>query len=147
MTSLFTSRKGRILLGVLLPPAFGASFLAVPLFIRGYVNDDGSTAFFLFAVYWFAFLIMGIPSLFYAFVMEYFVNRKLDSDMAVIVLSAIMGGLAGSIFLLSGRLGAGLIYTFIGILVGAAVGMILRKNFNRELANEPFPSGEAAPLR
>ena len=71
--------------------------------------------------------------------MEFLLNPKIENDKLLLLLSTILGALAGCI------LGLGP-FVVIGAIVGLITGLVLRKNYGNDIANNRMQSG-AAKLR
>lgn len=134
MANFLVTAKGRILLGIVLPPLIGALLFAVPAATR--VSYNEFTTYFIFTIFLLAYLVMIIPSVLYSLVMEYQVNRRVRSDFIAIALSTLLGLIAGSVFLRLELLSPGVLLMVICAIAGAVVGIILRRCFNKDIANK-----------
>jgi hypothetical protein len=82
------------------------------------------------------YLIVGAQSILYALLMEYIINRRLQSDITVVGVSALLGAIAaGSVLLLFPRWDAlfATVLLAIGAIVGTVVGHFLRRMYKRAL--------------
>ena len=123
-------RKARIVLGILLPPLFGVIVFLVPTTVDCVTQDQNELAcgmprFLVISAY----LLMGLPSIIYSLVMEFVVNSKISSYKICILVSSFLGVAAGMV---TGKL----FLVVVGAIVGLLTGMILRKNYENDLANK-----------
>ena len=128
---------------MLLPPLVGAIVYTIPLtydFIRHTEGNNLIASLYSFfgllvLILPATFIIMLIPSLIYTLAMEFQINLKVENDHLVIAISSSIGFLSGgtlSMFPIS-PIGA-ILFLFLGAIVGAIVGVILRINRNKEIA-------------
>lgn len=110
----------RIFLGFILPPMVGALLMSTYAQVAS-TGIDSSSGFIetFLGITLGAFIFVGIQSLIYAFFMEYLVNRVIESNVRAVLVSMLLGVLAGAIF-------PSLMFFTIGAVVGLVVGIVLR---------------------
>jgi len=84
----------------------------------------------------YGYLLVGVQSLLYAFIMEHVINRRLGSDVVAVALSALLGALAGATMLLIFRgwdSWFAVAWFMLGAIVGLVVGYILRRMYKGQL--------------
>lgn len=129
-------RKTRLLLGFVLPPTLGVLFVFLMFY---FLADDQSDKEFSYGIlvagFPIAFILLGIQSLIFSFVMEYLINPQIKNNTLVIVTSGALGFLAvlslsyESYFLM-------IVGTFISLVVGS----ILRRNHINSANNALLPA-------
>jgi len=130
-----TGRPLRILLCTLLPITLVV--LAVLLFgllVAG-APRAGVTRFLLITLYG-GFLVMGIPSLISALLMEFLINPNLAHNDTAIVMGGLLGVLNGLylVFLLDPGTGPMAIWLPVGMVVGLLMGALSRWHFQKNVA-------------
>ena len=124
------SRPGRIVTGILMPPLLGSLVFLIPATIDCALNNKNSFGCdAALGSLIGAFLIMGAPSIIYSVLMEYVLNPKINNSKLLIAASSILGTGAGGI--------SGFIpMIVIGGVVGFVVGLVLRRNYEIDIANK-----------
>ena len=113
-----------------MPPLLGSLVFLVPASIDCAFNDSNSLGCDVaLGSLIGAFLIMGLPSIIYSMLMEYVLNPRIKNGKLLIAASTILGILAGSILDLVSM-------TIIGGIVGFIVGLVLRSNYENDIANK-----------
>ena len=117
-------------MGILLPAPIGAWIFQIVLTFA-YRQRFGPEAFIILPGLAYAFV--GIQSIIYSYIMEYYVNAKFSSNLIIYICSAVLGAItAASITIITG---AFLRVTTIGLVTGLIVGIILRACY-KQAANE-----------
>lgn len=112
-------RVKRLLLGFALPPVLGALCISLIFLISGKV----SMAFGLLIISIpFAFVLTGIQSIIFSFVMEFLVLAK-ASDVTYVITSGVILGVLSSFFM-------GTMYCVVGAIVGGLSSYFLFRRYN-----------------
>ncbi|QEP44325.1 hypothetical protein D5085_15055 [Ectothiorhodospiraceae bacterium BW-2] len=122
------SRLLRIFLGIFLPALISSLLYVIPsgLYIL-YHSDEGVSVLILFPLFFImALIFIGIPSLLYSLLMEFWINPRFESDVKVWIVGAIVGGLSGAIFHNWELL-------VVGVATGFLVAFVLRRSYHRAL--------------
>ncbi|WP_434777229.1 hypothetical protein [Neisseria sp. Ec49-e6-T10] len=140
-----TKRLKRILVAILLPPPLGVFILSIYILcidlFRGFDVDlfpNLIKSLVLFTPI--AYILFGLQSILYAFVMEFFINPNIKNSFFVIIFSILLGMLSGIVLGLMGTDGLA-IGVLIGAVVGLIVGMIVRRMYCRYLVEETIRLG------
>ena len=131
-------RAARLLLGLLLPLLLGALLFVIALWILESKIELNYTIELFMSLVYVGFLAVGLQSIIYSLLMEFYVRNRITDDWVAIKMSALLGLLAGSSLLLlawlialtsmvSGPPLGGLTMLLpYGAFIGAVVGWALR---------------------
>ena len=138
-------RGVRLLAGVLVPAAVGACIL----FMLSYIDDrpDGIElhvdSFWLkelmkFLIYLLlGYIFVGIQSIIYSILMEYYINPKINNDAVVICISSTLGCISGAVILIPAL-------AAVGLVTGFVTGIYLRRSY-KNAANNRLQIDAATP--
>lgn len=124
-------RAARLITGFVLPPALGVLLVVLTFWMLEPKIDLDETPEILMLGLYFGFLTVGIQSIIYSFLMEFYVRKRITNDWAAIRMSALLGLLAGSPLVLLGRdvipsFGGPWMLPY-GAFIGVFVGWVLRR--------------------
>ena len=128
-----------------MPAAVGAGIFFILTCIRqppaGLESFDLTLVMVFLLFLAFGYLFVGIQSVIYSTLMEYYVNPKISNDVLVIIISGVLGALSGAVVL--GSAGA-----VLGVVPGFVTGIYLRRSFvkaaNNELKGDAITSATGA---
>lgn len=119
---------GRMAVGVFMPAIIGTSLLF--LLMSFVTQPQSSMPSSLYAdgfkgMLVFAYMFVGIQSIIYSMIMEFWINPKIKSSFIVVGISAALGTLSGVVIF-------GYFLAIIGFLTGLIVGLYLRYSYAKE---------------
>ena len=134
LLKLSDSRKGRLLVAILVPPLLGALAHAVIILGLLFVTEKGpvtekiitASILIVLTVIW-AYVIVGVQSLVAGLLMEYVVRRFATRKFHIVVTAAIMGLLSSVIYRTDSPL-----FLLLGFLIGSCLGLFLSHSFQAE---------------
>jgi len=137
--TVVNNRLTRMLMGILLPAVVQASIVVIYILIT--FDTDGYSGFtdfiqFVFLALLMGYMLVGLQSIVYAFLMEYVINPKLKNHVVVVLCSGLLGLLSGySVVLVTGTPGDIAHWNVVSLLTGLIMGVILRRNYHYSTAN------------
>ena len=117
---------GRMAVGIFMPAIIGTLLLSLLMFFVTYpkalsrFNEQSYIGILVFA-----YMFVGIQSVIYSMIMEFWINPKIKSSLAVVGISALLGAFSG-VFVF------GYFLAIIGSLTGLIMGIYLRYSYVRE---------------
>jgi len=139
-------RAARLITGFVLPPALGVLLVVLTMWMLEPKVELAETAEIFIVGIYFGFLTVGLQSIIYSLLMEFYVRKRVANDWMAIKISALFGALASSPLILMGLTTETAnivpfldgVWTLIyGAFIGAVVGWGLRRIEPREHVPNP----------